>query len=163
MNDVGGAKKHRTCQSAKSTLLSFHSKAHVSEKLWYQGEIKKLANCSRQLHDGVRELFSEPLVRKTYRLHRTGGVPLIVCIWAQYPWSEMVSGYDEELRTGRRCPFPISAQQDMVFSDCMRKERKNHTRHRISCPHVIWWNNSRICSVWLSLLLSQASAWDYRV
>lgn len=45
MSVVGGAKKHRTCQSAESTLLSFiNIKAHVSEKLWCQGEIKSWAD-----------------------------------------------------------------------------------------------------------------------
>lgn len=124
MSDVGGSKKHRTCQSAESTLLSFYK-----ESTWIREAVKlrrdqKLADRSRQLHDGVCELSSEPLVWKSFTLHRTSGVPLVVCVRAQYQQSEMVSGYDEELRTGRLCPFPNWAQQDMVFSDSMLEGEK---------------------------------------
>lgn len=102
-------------------------KAHKSEKLWYQGEIKSwqtvLANCMMVFANSPAN-HSEPLVWKSFTLHRTSGVPLVVCVRAQYQQSEMVSGYDEELRTGRLCPFPKWAQQDMVFSDSMLEGEK---------------------------------------
>lgn len=122
-------------------------KAHKSEKLWYQGEIKSwqtvLANCMMVFANSPANHSSERASPFTGR---------VVSHW----WSVFVRSTNSQkwflvmMKNFAPVGFvpSLNEHNKIWFSVIVCwKEKNNHTRRRISCPHVIWRNYNQMCSV----------------